>query len=391
MNTFSTDRAICVSRLFDGERWHEDSALLLAGERIVNRVPIASLPPELPRETVPDGMLVPGFVDLQVNGGGGVQFNNAPTVDSLLQIATSHRRYGTTAVLPTLISDAPDVLRAGADAVRTVQAGDNPAAASVLGLHIEGPFFAATRRGTHRGDQLRRCTQADIDWLCSLSDLRCLLTVAPEIMAPGQIRTLCEAGIIVFAGHSDAGYEVVQAARREGLSGFTHLFNAMSPLLAREPGVTGAALESLTDWLGIIADGHHVHPASIRLAQRCAGPGRLFLVSDAMATVGSEQRWFTLYGERIEEHEGRLVNAEGALAGSAIGLVDAVRYCHQVVGLTLDECLRMASCYPAQLLGDASRGHLTAGARADMTLLDDTLAVSATWLGGVRQDHAPSP
>ena len=195
---------------------------------------------------------------------------------------------------------------------------------------------------------------------------------------------------MVFAGHSDANYETVEAAQAEGLRGFTHLFNAMSPLLARQPGVTGAALASNTGWLGIIADGHHVHPASIRIAHRCAGPGRLFLVSDAMATVGSGQDWFTLYGERIVLRQGKLTNAAGTLAGSAIGLIDAVRYCHTVVGLALEECLRMASRYPARVIGDATRGHLGAGARADMVLLDDALQVHSTWLGGQRQDYAIS-
>ena len=388
MGTATADRAISAPRLFDGEKWHDDSALLLAGEHVAGVLPRASLPSTLPCETLRKGTLAPGFVDLQANGGGGLLFNNAPTVETVLHMTASHRRCGTTALLPTLLSDTASVMRAGAAAVRAAQASGEAAAAGVLGLHIEGPFFAPSRRGTHRGDRLRSCSAEDIAWLSSLSDLHCLLTVAPEVMAPGQIRQLCTAGLTVFAGHSDASYEAVQAARGEGLNGFTHLFNAMSPLSAREPGVTGAALDGTPDWLGIIADGHHVHPASIRIAQRCASPGRLFLVSDAMATVGGGQHWFTLYGERIVQRDGRLINAEGALAGSAIGLVDAVRYCHDVVGLALDECLRMASRYPARVVGDKTRGHLQPGARADMVLLGTTLEVAATWLGGVRQDHA---
>ena len=390
MNASAADSAVCAPQVFDGDHWHHDSALLIAGEHIVGLAPIASLPPELPRTTLSSGMLAPGFVDLQVNGGGGLLFNNAPTPDTLLHIAASHRRYGTTGLLPTLLSDTQAVLRTGANAVREARRQLDTSAAAILGLHIEGPFFAAARRGTHRADRLRACTQDDVDWLCSLADLRCLLTVAPEVMAAGQIRQLCEAGLMVFAGHSDANYETVEAAKAEGLRGFTHLFNAMSPLLARQPGVTGAALASDTGWLGIIADGHHVHPASIRIAHRCASPGRLFLVSDAMATVGSGQDWFTLYGERIVLRQGKLTNAAGTLAGSAIGLIDAVRYCHTVVGLALEECLRMASRYPARVIGDATRGHLGAGARADMVLLDDALQVQSTWLGGQRQDYAIS-
>ena len=272
--------------------------------------------------------------------------------------------------------------------MRQAQASAQPEASAVLGIHIEGPFFAAARRGTHQADRLRQPTAADIDWLRSLADMRCLTTLAPEVMAPGMIRQLSSAGIVVSAGHSAASWAQLQQARREGLRGFTHLFNAMSPLTAREPGVTGAALDSGDCWLGIIADGHHVHPASIRVAHRCAGAGKLFLVSDAMATVGSGQPWFTLYGERITARDGRLLNAEGALAGSAIGLVDAVRYCHRVVGLPLEECLRMASLYPAEFIGEQRLGRIAAGSRADLVLLDENLQVNATWVAGHRSDCA---
>ena len=382
------DRALRATRLFDGEQWHNDCGLLLAGETVQALLPAAAIPASLPCEYVADGFLVPGLIDLQVNGGGGLLFNNAPSADTVLHIAAAHRRYGTTALLPTLLSDTAAVLEAGVAAVRLAQDSVQAEARAILGIHIEGPFFAAARRGTHREDRLRRPTQEDIDWLCSLGDIRCLATLAPEIMAPGMIHQLAAAGIIVSAGHSAASWTELEQARQDGLRGFTHLFNAMSPLAAREPGVTGAALDSADCWLGIIADGHHVHPASIRIAHRCAGPGKLFLVSDAMATVGSGQNWFTLYGERITAREGRLVNTEGALAGSAIGLIDAVRYCHRVVGLPLEECLRMASLYPAQFIGEPRLGRIAAGSRADLVLLDTDLRVTATWLAGQREDHA---
>jgi len=388
MQSQQPDRALRATRLFDGEQWHNDCGLLLAGETVQALLPAAAIPASLPCEHVADGFLAPGLVDLQVNGGGGLLFNNAPSADTVLHIAAAHRRYGTTALLPTLLSDTAAVLEAGVAAVRLAQDSVQAAASAILGIHIEGPFFAAARRGTHREDRLRRPTQEDIDWLCSLRDLRCLATLAPEIMAPGMIHQLAAAGIIVSAGHSAASWTELELARQDGLRGFTHLFNAMSPLTAREPGVTGAALDSADCWLGIIADGHHVHPASIRIAHRCAAPGKLFLVSDAMATVGSGQNWFTLYGERITARDGRLVNAEGALAGSAIGLIDAVRYCHRVVGLALEECLRMASLYPAQFIGEPRLGRIAAGARADLVLLDAELQVKATWLAGQREDHA---
>lgn len=347
MSTQQPDRALRVTRLFDGEQWHTDCGLLLSGTLVHALLPASDLPDALPIREIADGFLAPGLVDLQVNGGGGLLFNNAPSADTVLHIAAAHRRQGTTALLPTLLSDTAAVQEAGAAAVREAQRAAQPEAAAVLGIHIEGPFFAPARRGTHRRDRLREPTRQDIDWLCSLDDLRCMITLAPEVMLPGMIRRLADAGITVSAGHSGASWEELQQARQEGLSGFTHLFNAMSPLTAREPGVTGAALESGDCWMGIIADGHHVHPASIRIAHRCAAPGKLFLVSDAMATVGSGQSWFTLYGERITVRDGRLVNAEGTLAGSAISLMDAVRYCYRTAGLPLEECLRMASLYPA--------------------------------------------
>lgn len=381
------DRALRVARLFDGEQWHTDCGVLLAGPTVQALVSAADIPQSLPCHDIPDGFLAPGLVDLQVNGGGGLLFNNAPSADTVLHIAAAHRRQGTTALLPTLLSDTAAVLKAGAEAVRAAQHSTQPVADAILGIHIEGPFFAPARRGTHRQDRLRQPTQQDIDWLCGLGDLRCLTTLAPEVMVPGMIRQLVDAGITVSAGHSAASWAELQGALQEGLRGFTHLFNAMSPLTAREPGVTGAALDSGDCWLGIIADGHHVHPASIRIAHRCAAPGKLFLVSDAMATVGSGQNWFTLYGERIAVRDGRLVNADGALAGSSISLIDAVRYCYQTVGLPLEECLRMASLYPAQLMRKPGLGRVAPGSRADMVLLDAQLQVCATWIAGHCEEH----
>ncbi|QIB66256.1 N-acetylglucosamine-6-phosphate deacetylase [Kineobactrum salinum] len=382
----SPDSAVCAATLFDGETWQYDCAVLLAASTVVGVMPAAELPRQVPRETIADGLLVPGLIDLQVNGGGGLLFNNAPTADTVRQIAASHRHLGTTALLPTLLSDSPEVMRAGVAAVREAR---RDGAADILGIHLEGPFFAAARRGTHREDRLRAPEAADIDWLCSLGDLPCVLTLAPEQMQPGQIRQLTAAGIKVCAGHSNASYARMQLAQQEGLRGFTHLFNAMSALTAREPGVTGAALDSQHCWLGIIADGHHVHPASIRIAQRSVAQGKLLLVSDAMATVGSDDPGFQLYGEHIERCNGQLRNSAGVLAGSTISLLEAVRFCRQEVGLPLAECLRMASRYPADFLEQPRLGRIAPGCRADFLLLDDKLMPRATWVAGERS--APTP
>ena len=266
-------------------------------------------------------------------------------------------------MLPTVVSDTPAVQQAAVDAIRQARADD---------LH-----------GMIRPPQAQ-----DIQWLCALQDLRVIVTLAPEHTQPGQIEQLVEAGILVCAGHTNATYQQVQQATRQGLHGITHLFNAMSPLTSREPGAVGAALDDDNLWAGIIADGHHVHPASIRLALSAKPAGKLVLVSDAMATVGGKSRSFAIYGEQIHESEGRLVNAKGVLAGSAIGMIDAVRYTHQTVGLPLAECLRMASLYPATILKlEASLGRLTSGYQADLVHFDQDFTVRNTWVAGQRAAH----
>ncbi len=377
---------VSAPRLFDGDQWREGYGLLLEDGRVTALRPVAELPAGLPRQAFESGFLVPGFIDLQVNGGGDVMFNSDPTSAGLERIASSHRKKGTTGMLPTLVSDTPHVHRAGVEAVRSALASGLQ---EILGIHLEGPFFEPQRRGAHRADMIRPLAAADIDWLCGIDDLDVTLTLAPELTRAGEIRRLAAAGLRVCAGHTDAGFERIQEALGEGLRGFTHLYNAMGPLTAREPGVVGAALVDEDSWVGIIADGHHVHPVSLQVALRAKARGKVCLVSDAMATVGGTRLEFELYGETIREQGGRLVNAEGVLAGSAIGMIDAVRYCHRVLGVELGECLRMASLYPAGFLDrDGDLGRLAAGYRADLLLLDEALEVRCSWVAGVGQVHA---
>lgn len=372
-------------RLFDGEYFHVGMAVAIEDGEVAALCQASEIPAGSDIRRLDGGTLAPGFIDLQVNGGGGVLLNNTPDVDTVNRMSAGHRRAGTTGLMPTLISDSPEVQRAGVAAVRAARAAGN---SGVLGVHIEGPFFEPARRGTHKAEMIRSMEQADLDWLTSLDDLPVMLTLAPERCAPGQIRQLAEAGLRVCAGHTDASYEQVRAAIAEGLAGFTHLFNAMSPLAARAPGTVGAALDDPDTWVGLIADGHHVHPASIRIAHRAKAAGKLLLVSDAMSTVGSDDDSFEIYGERIQLRDGKLVNAEGALAGSAIGLIDAVRYAHREVGLPLDECLRMASLYPAEFLGvDACLGRIAPGYRADLVLFDEDFQVCDTWVAGAHASH----
>ena len=380
MPTRSAAFAITAATVFDGERLLHNHCVIVRDGTITQLLPTTECPAGLDRITLEQGILAPGFIDLQVNGGGGLMFNNQPDSAALGIISAAHRSLGTTSIFPTLLSDTPATQQSAVAAVREARQQGN---AGIAGIHLEGPFFAPPRHGAHSATMIRKPTAQDIDWLCTLADLNVIVTLAPEQAGPGQIRRLADAGIRVCAGHSEATYEQLQLAIAEGLQGFTHLFNAMSPLTAREPGMVGAALDNDTTWLGIIADGHHVHPAGIRIAQRSKPSGKMLLVSDAMATVGSTEQSFELYEETISCRDGKLVNGAGALAGSAIALIDAVRFCNQVVGLELADCLRMASLYPAAVIGlDQQLGRIAKGYRADLVHFDDDFVVHNTWLAG---------
>ena len=326
------------------------------------------------------GTLLPGFIDAQVNGGGGVLFNNAPTVEAIATIARAHRRFGTTGLLPTLISDDLDVMRVAIAAVREAIASGVP---GVLGIHLEGPYLAPARKGTHDAGKFRVPDAAEIELATSLDNGATLLTLAPEQVPDEAVRAFAARGAIVAAGHTAASYAQARAGIASGVRGFTHLYNAMSPLQGREPGAVGAALEDDGCWCGVIADGVHVHPASLRVALAAKPRGKVFLVTDAMPMVGADDPSFDLYGETITAVDGVVRNAAGALAGSALDMASAVRNCVRRLDLPLEEAARMASTYPADLLGlAATHGRIAPGYRADLVALDDDLQVVGTWIGG---------
>ncbi len=380
MTDTSPTAVLRARRVFDGERWHSNYAVLLRGDRIDGVVPVDEVPEGLTSIDLGDAILAPGLIDIQVNGGGGVLFNNQPDAETVHAMVAAHLRYGTTGLMPTVISDSAEVHRAAVEAVTTARAN---AEHGVLGIHLEGPFLNKERRGTHSASMIRQADHDDIAWLCSLDAFPVIVTVAPEKLQAGQLRRLSDAGLLVSAGHTNASHACVTEAIAQGLRGFTHLFNAMSPLTAREPGTVGAALEDHTTWAGIIADGHHVHPATLSLAHRCKPAGKLLLVSDAMATVGAKEQGFELYGERIEVQRGKLINTEGNLAGSAIALIDAVRTAHQLSGIELGECLRMASLYPAAFLRlENQLGRIAPGFRADLFAFTSSYAVTDSWVAG---------
>jgi N-acetylglucosamine-6-phosphate deacetylase len=325
-------------------------------------------------------LLLPGFIDTQVNGGGGALFNDDPSVETIRTIATTHARYGTTGLLPTLISDDLAVIERG---IKAVDAAIEAGVPGVLGVHIEGPFLNAARRGIHSETKLRPLRDEYLDLLTSAKHGKTVVTLAPECATPEQIRQLVARGVIVAAGHSDAPYETVRAAIDSGLSGFTHLFNAMSQLANRAPGMVGAALEDDSTFAGIIADGHHLHPATLRVAARAKGAHRLMLVTDAMPSVGTDSPSFMLQGREIWRDGDTLHGADGVLAGSTLTMAGALRGMIEQGRVSLRDAAAMASATPAAFLGIGDRtGIIAPGMRADLVLIDRDFIVHETWING---------
>jgi N-acetylglucosamine-6-phosphate deacetylase len=358
----------------------EVHAVVVENEVIAAVVPEAELPDDIPTRALSGQLLAPGFIDAQVNGGNGVLFNEQPTLEGITTIARAHRQFGTTGLLPTLITDSEETTSSAISAVRHAIASGVP---GVLGIHLEGPFLNPERKGVHDPQKIRLMDQDAVQLFASLDNGVILATLAPERIPPGLIEKLVAAGVIVAAGHTAASYEQIRTARIRGVSGFTHLYNAMTPLAGREPGVVGAALEDTDSWCGIIVDGHHVHPASLRIAIAAKPRGRVILVTDAMPTVGSTAKSFELGGETVTSVNGRCTTNGGTLAGSDLDMASAVRNTVRLLGLPLEEALRMAATYPAEILGMArQRGRLKPGLRADMVCLDEELRVLETWIGG---------
>jgi len=326
-------------------------------------------------------LLLPGFIDVQVNGGGGRLFNDDPSVETIAAMAAAHRRFGTTGLLPTLISDDFSVI---GRAITAVDEAIDSGLPGVIGIHIEGPFLSNTRRGIHLASMLQPFDDRFLEALCSARNGRTLVTVAPECISPAQIRRLVDGGVIVAAGHSDADYETVRAAIDAGVTGFTHLFNAMSQLTNRAPGMVGAALEDSATYAGIIVDGHHLHPATFRAGLQAKGTDRLMLVTDAMPTAGGEHQEFMLQGRAIRRDGDKLLSQDGVLAGSTLTMALAVANAIEQGRLDLPSAVRMASSTPAHFLGLAGEtGAIEAGLRADLIAMSDDFTVTGSWIGGV--------
>nr|WP_255771571.1 N-acetylglucosamine-6-phosphate deacetylase [Microbulbifer guangxiensis] len=363
-----------AEQLFDGENVRTNVTIALADDGT-----IASLGDEAPADAQRlHGLVAPGLVDVQVNGGGGALFNNDPSVNALGKMSSAHAQFGTTGFMPTLITDEVAVMQRAADAV---SAGIKESVPGVLGVHFEGPHLSAPKKGTHEERFIRPLTDEELA-IYAREDLGIkMVTLAPENVSVADIRKLVDLGVRVCLGHSNADGATAAAALEAGATGFTHLYNAMSPLHSREPGMVGTALISDQAWCGLIADGHHVSAEAMRLAIKAKPRGKIMLVTDAMSLVGSDETSFPLFDRVVTREGDKLTSTTGELAGSHLDMISAVRNIHRWCDVELFEALRMASLYPAQFLGD-SGGRIQEGGRADLILLDEELRVQKTWISG---------
>lgn len=377
--------ALIGARIVLADRVVEDQALVLDGGRIVGLAAPDALPGDCVLERLDGGYLLPGFIVTQVNGGGDVLFNDMPCIEGIRAIAQAHRRYGTTGILPTLISDFPQVVEAAIAAGEAAMAQGVP---GVLGVHIEGPHLNVAKKGIHDQTRFAPVDTEVIARLSAPTTGRRVVTLAPELAPAGTVRALTEAGVLVCAGHSLANYDQTRAALAEGLVGFTHLFNAMTQFLSRDPGMVGAALEDRASHFGLIADGFHVHPASMRVALAARGEEGIMLVTDAMPPVGGTLGRFTLMDQDIKVENGTCTGPDGTLAGSALTMAQALRNAMDMIGCDIVAASRMASGNPARFLRlDHETGAIAPGLRADLVHLGNDRLVRATWIGGAREDH----
>lgn len=368
------------ARIFDGQSFHDQAALLTADGRVQGICTLEDVPKTAGQHRLNGGILCPGFVDLQVNGGGGVMFNDTPDTQTLARIAEAHAAIGATSILPTLITDTPERVERAIDAAVMACETRIP---GIAGLHLEGPHLSTTRKGAHAAELIRPMSDKDLALYLNAAERLPVLkiTVAPESVSNDQIKVLSDNGILVSLGHTDATYETCKAAADAGACCVTHLFNAQSQLANREPGVVGAALRLGAVSAGLIADAVHVHPQTMEIALAAkAGPGQIFLVSDAMATAGIQLSEFRLNGRCIRRANNKLTLEDGTLAGAHLELATAIRNLVELCGTPLDTAMAMATSIPAHLIGQSDRiGSFRPGARADMLHLTDDLALSGVW------------
>ena len=366
---------ILVATLFDGDQFLKekvltiDAGVITAIDDNTNNVD----------ETL-SGLVTPGFIDLQVNGGGGVLFNRARNASEVKRMLMAHAKYGTTAMLPTLITDTVEVMRQAADVIADAIVKHTP---GIMGIHFEGPHLSIAKKGAHSEEFIRPIS--DDEWqVLSRKDIgKVVVTLAPENVLPSDITQMRELGIHVCLGHTNACFEQAQRAVDAGATGFTHLYNAMSPLQGREPGVVGCALLNDNAYCGLIVDGHHVDYAACQVALKAKPKGRVFLVTDAMPPVGTNETEFAFFDRTVTLNQGKLTSTTGELAGSVLDMATAVKNSVEHLQLPLSEALKMASLYPAQYINlPTTHGRLIVGSPANFVQLDTNQQVISTWIGG---------
>ena len=372
-------QAITGSKLFNGIDFIEHKALLIDDQHIAGIVNEDAIPTDFQVKKIDGGILSPGFIDLQVNGGGGKLFNNSPDKESLNTIISAHQYFGTTSIMPTVISDSLNILQKCTDTISNEIDNNH----SLLGIHIEGPFFNVKYRGVHQKQYINTINASYLNLFETLDKFPVMLTLAPECISIKQLKHLNSLGFKILAGHTDANYDQLEEAVKYGLDGFTHLFNAMGQISAREPGVVGSAFDFDETSASIIVDLHHVHPSLINLSFKQKPKGKLFFVSDSMATINHGEPSFELYDEVVSESNGRIINSEGKLAGSSITQIDAIKNAYQKCSIPLESAISMATLYPAEYIGVSDYiGQLKKGYRADLAHFDSNFHVQNVWLAG---------
>jgi len=379
-------QAITGSKLFNGIDFIEHKALLIEDQHIAGIVNKDAIPTDFQVKKLDGGILSPGFIDLQVNGGGGKLFNNSPDKESLNTIISAHQYFGTTSIMPTVISDSLNILQKCTDTISNEIDNNH----SLLGIHIEGPFFNVKYRGVHQKQYINTINASYLNLFETLDKFPVMLTLAPECISIKQLKHLNSLGFKILAGHTDANYDQLEEAVKYGLDGFTHLFNAMGQISAREPGVVGSAFDFDETSASIIVDLHHVHPSLINLSFKQKPKGKLFFVSDSMATINHGEPSFELYDEVVSESNGRIINSEGNLAGSSITQIDAIKNAYQKCSIPLESAISMATLYPAEYLGVSDYiGQLKKGYRADLAHFDSNFHVQNVWLAGKQIKEDP--
>ena len=372
-------KALKGARIFSGKDFLDNKALLFEDDNIIDILDDSFIPNDFEIQSLNGGILSPGFIDLQVNGGGGKLFNNSPDKESLNTIISAHQYFGTTSIMPTVISDSLNVLQQCTDII-SKEINKNK---SLLGIHIEGPFFNVKYRGVHQKQYINTINASYMNLFETLDRFPVMLTLAPECISIKQLKSLKKLGFKILAGHTDANYDQLEEAIKYGLDGFTHLFNAMGQISAREPGVVGSALNFDQTWASIIVDLHHVHPSLIKLSYKQKPEGKLFFVSDSMATINHGEPSFELYDEVVSESKGRIINSEGKLAGSSITQIDAIKNAYQKCNIPLESAISMATLYPAEYLGISDYlGQIKKGFRADLVHFNSDFKIQNVWVEG---------